>query len=126
MNNKEQILLRMHKDIRLRGLSQNTLECYTSHARIFLEYSNRPSEQLDENDIRNFLWYLINKKKASHGTVNSYNAAIRFLFAVTLNRTLNYLQIPRQKKQKNYRKYQQEKKCPPLLQVVKISNTKPC
>jgi site-specific recombinase XerD len=30
-------------------------------------------------------------------TVNTYSAAIRFLFAVTLNRTLNYLQIPRQK-----------------------------
>lgn len=100
MNNKEQILLQMHKDIRLRGLSQNTLKSYTSHAKIFLEYSNRPSEQLDANDIRNFLWYLINKKKASPGTVNSYSAAIRFLFAVTLNRTLNYLQIPRQKKRK--------------------------
>ena len=32
--------------------------------------------------------------------MNSYSAAIRFLFAVTLNRTLNYLQIPRQKKRK--------------------------
>jgi len=43
---------------------------------------------------------LINKKKASPSTVNTYSAAIRFLFAVTFNRTLNYLQIPRQKKTK--------------------------
>lgn len=100
MDNKEQILLRMKEDIQLRGLSQNTLESYTLHARIFLEYSNRPVDQLNTDDIRNFLWYLINEKKASPGTVNSYSAAIRFLFAVTLNRTLNYLQIPRQKKRK--------------------------
>lgn len=100
MKNKEQILLRMREDIRLRGLSENTLESYTLHARVFLEYSNRPAEQLDVDDIRNFLWYLINERKASPGTVNSYSAAIRFLFAVTLNRTLNYLQIPRQKKRK--------------------------
>lgn len=100
MDNNEQILLRMREDILLRGLSKNTLESYTLNARIFLEYSKRPAEQLDEHDIRKFLSYLIKEKKASSGTVNSYSAAIRFLYAVTLNRTLNYLQIPRQKKRK--------------------------
>ena len=43
---------------------------------------------------------MVHEKKLSPGTVNVYSAAIRFLFAVTLNRTLNYLQIPRQKKHK--------------------------
>jgi integrase/recombinase XerD len=100
MDNKEQVLLRMREDILLRGLSKNTLESYTLNARIFLDYSNSPVDQLDEEDIRKFLSYLIHEKKASPGTVNTYSAAIRFLFAVTLNRTLNYLQIPRQKKRK--------------------------
>lgn len=100
MENKEQILQRMKEDILLRGLSKNTLESYTLNARIFLEYCNRPAEQLDEYDIRNFLWYLIKEKKAAPTTVNTYSAAIRFLFAVTFNRTLNYLQIPRQKKRR--------------------------
>jgi len=100
MENQEQILLRMKKNILLRGLSKNTLESYTSKARIFLEYCNRPTEQLNEHDIRNFLWYLTNDKKLSPSTVNTYSAAIRFLFAVTFNRNLNYLQIPRQKKRR--------------------------
>jgi integrase/recombinase XerD len=100
MESQEQILIRMKEDILLRGLSQNTLESYTLSARIFLEFCNRPAEELNENDIHNFLWYLISEKKVSPGTVNTYSAAIRFLFAVTFNRTLNYLQIPRQKKRK--------------------------
>ena len=100
MKNKEQILLRMKEDILLRGLSKNTLESYITNARIFLDYCNRPAEQLNEHDIRKFLGYLINEKKAMPGTVNCYSAAIRFLFAVTFNRTLNYLQIPRQNKRK--------------------------
>lgn len=100
MESQEQILLRMKEDILLRGLSIRTMESYTSNARVFLEYCNRPSEQLNEYDIRNFLLYLINEKKVSPGTVNAYSAAIRFLFAVTFNRTLNYLQIPRQKKRR--------------------------
>lgn len=100
MDNKEQVLSRLREDILLRGLSKNTLESYTMHVRIFLEYCNRPVEQLDVEDIRNFLWHLLHEKKSSPGTVNSYSGAIRFLFAVTLNRTLNYLQIPRLKKRK--------------------------
>lgn len=102
MENKEQILLRMKEDILLRGLSANTVESYTLNARTFLEFCNRPAEQLNEHDIRKFLWYLIDEKKAMPGTVNCYSAAIRFLFAVTFNRTLNYLQIPRQKKRKTF------------------------
>ena len=102
MNNKERILSRMKEDILLRELSRNTLESYTLNARIFLEYCNRPAEHLNEHDIRDFLLYLINEKKSSPGTVNCYSAAIRFLFAVTFNRTLNYLQIPRQKKHRTF------------------------
>jgi integrase/recombinase XerD len=100
MDNKEQLLSRLREDILLRGLSKNTLESYTIHARIFLEYCNRPVEQLGVEDIRNFLRYLLHEKKSSPSTVKTYSAAIRFLFAVTLNRTLNYLQIPRLKKRK--------------------------
>jgi integrase/recombinase XerD len=100
MKDKEQVLLRMKEDVQLRGLSENTMVSYMLNARIFLEYCNRPVEQLNEHDIRNFLFYLIKEKKVKPQTVNTYSAAIRFLFAVTLNRTLNYLQIPRQKKRK--------------------------
>lgn len=100
MKDNEQVLLRMKEDIQLRGLSENTMMSYMLNTRIFLEYCNRPIEQLNEHDIRNFLFYLMKEKKVKPQTVNTYSAAIRFLFAVTLNRTLNYLQIPRQKKRK--------------------------
>lgn len=101
MDEQKQVLRRLAEDIRLRGLSPNTLESYTTHARIFLEFcGHRPIDQLNTEDIRRFLLHLIHEKKVSPGTVNVYSAAIRFLFAVTLNRTLNYLQIPRQKKRK--------------------------
>ncbi|QQE78411.1 site-specific integrase [Alicyclobacillus sp. SO9] len=100
MESQKQALRRMAEDIRMRGLSSNTLASYTMHARIFLEFCQRPVDHLDAEDIRQFLSHLVNEKKLSSATVNVYSAAIRFLFAVTLNRTLNYLQIPRQKKRK--------------------------
>jgi len=64
---------------------------------IFLEQSGRSIGDLDETDVRRFLGKMIVEKKHSAATVNAYSAAIRFFFAVTLNRTMNYLQIPRMK-----------------------------
>ncbi|WP_200961620.1 site-specific integrase [Paenibacillus sp. Soil522] len=97
MDNNEQVLSRFREDILIRGLSKGTLETYTLNVRIFLTYCNRPVDELDVEDIRKFLQYLIHEKKSLPGTVNTYSAAIRFLFAVTLNLTLNYLQIPARK-----------------------------
>ncbi len=100
MKSNEQVLLRLKEDILLRGLSKNTSESYLLNARIFLKFCQRPAEQLDEQDIRKYLNYLLHEKKLAPSSINIHSAAIRFLFAVTLNKTLNYLQIPRQKKHK--------------------------
>ena len=93
----QQALQRMKADVQLRGLAKNTFDSYLSHAEIFLNFCNKPIDELNEMDVRRFLGHLIVEKKLTPGTVNSYSAAIRFFFAVTLNRTMNYLQIPRVK-----------------------------
>jgi len=93
----QQALQRMKADMQLRGLAENTFRSYLTHARMFLVCCNRPVEELTEVDVRKFLGHLIIEKKLTPGTVNIYSAAIRFFFAVTLNRTMNYLQIPRVK-----------------------------
>lgn len=96
-----QALQRMKADIQLRGFSPNTLRMYLAYTEAFLNYCDRPVEQLDELDVRQFLWHLVSEGKVKAGTVNFYNASIRFFFAVTLNRTMNYLQMPRMKRSKN-------------------------
>jgi len=97
MITKQQALQRMKADIQLRGLSKSTYESYLSHTEIFLNNCGRPIEELTEMDVRRFLGHLVVEKKLTPATVNVYSAAIRFFFAVTLNRTMNYLQIPRVK-----------------------------
>lgn len=93
----KQAITRMKADIQLRGLSKNTLSSYLAHVEIFLNYCEKTAQELDEKDVRRFLGHLINGRKHTPATINNYSAAIRFFFAVTLNRTMNYLQIPRMK-----------------------------
>lgn len=95
MQTNEQILSRMAEDLRLRGLAPGTQEDYLMHTRLFLNWAGRPAETMDEEDIRDYLNHLITEKKLCVSTVNTYNAALRFFFGVTLNRNLNYRQIPR-------------------------------
>ncbi len=79
------ILRRMRDDLVLRGLSPRTVDSYLTHARLFLAGCARPTDTLDTDDIRRFLAALIAEHDLAPSTVNIYSAAIRFLFAVTLN-----------------------------------------
>ncbi|MCL1882201.1 MAG: site-specific integrase [Defluviitaleaceae bacterium] len=97
MRTNEEVRARMAEDLRLRGLAAGTQEDYLMHATLFLSWANQPAESMDEENIRAYLNYLITEKKLAPATVNTYNAALRFLYAVTLNRNLNYRQIPRLK-----------------------------
>ena len=96
----QQALTRMRADIQLRGLSQSTLKSYIANIREFFKFANKPVGDLDEVDVRKYLMHLIVERRLEPSTVNTYSAAIRFFFAVTLNRTMNYLQIPKMKKPK--------------------------
>jgi site-specific recombinase XerD len=96
----EKALQQLEANINLRGLSSNTANDYVKRTGIFLRWADKPAESLGEQDIAKFLTYLINERKLKPGTVNGYNAALRFFFGVTMNRNLNYKQVPRQKQRR--------------------------
>jgi site-specific recombinase XerD len=100
MVSNQQLLRRMETDMRMRGMSEHTQRAYVRYAGKFLRRCGKPAEELNEIDARAFLIELLREGRVCAGTVNSHNAAIRFFFAVTLNRTMNYLQLPRFKKRK--------------------------
>jgi len=93
----QQALQRLKADIRLRGLSGSAYKIYTRQVELFLQQSGKPIEELNETDVRKYIGRMIAVKKLDPRTVNTYTGALRFFFAVTLNRTMNYLQIPRMK-----------------------------
>jgi len=52
----------MAEDLKLRGLAAGTQNDYYMHARLFLEWADRPAESMDEEDIRRYLNYLIREE----------------------------------------------------------------
>jgi len=76
----------MREDLELRGLRPNTIDPYLRCARRFVEHFALPPARLGAAEVRRYLLHLLHEAKVTPPTVNTYAAALRFLFRVTLKR----------------------------------------
>lgn len=93
----ENVIQKLLLDMQLRGMSPSTQQSYSTCVKIFQSFHGKPVEELGEDEVREFLQYLLKEKKLSTGTVNIYNSALKFLYEVTLQRDWNIKNIPRLK-----------------------------
>jgi len=91
---KEQILEQLKFDLESRGRSQSTVEDYTKKVRLFQDHYGEPADQMGETEILGYQHYLLTEKKLKPSTVNTYNSALRFVYGITLNSSLNTKRIP--------------------------------
>lgn len=85
---------RMIEDLRIRGLSQHTIDTYVGAVSRFARHFNTSPELLTREHIRAFQVHLATERQVSTGTLNLYTSAIRFLYTVTLERDWNIRTIP--------------------------------
>jgi site-specific recombinase XerD len=81
--------------LELRGRVPGTVEDYQTKIRLYQEYYDKPADELGIEEIQGYLHYLLTEKKLSASTVNLYNCALRFVYGVTLDVTLNYKKLVR-------------------------------
>lgn len=93
---------KIHENLILRGRSENTFINYKSAALRFLDYFDEKTiiKNINENGIIKYLKETILDKKMSCYTYNTSVAAIRLLFLVCFNKSLNHLLLPSSKLKK--------------------------
>ena len=109
---KEEIFAKLQTEVTIRGLSPGTYYTYMRAIDLFLNWSDKPYEELEEIDFRNYLLYLINRGDLTTATINSYNAAIRFFLQVILEKDVNYRRTARLRK---------EYKLPPVWSIEEVT-----
>lgn len=92
---KEEVLQKLVKDLEVRGRSIETIKEYTTKVRLYQDYYGKAADQMGEAEIIDYLHYLATKTSLTPSSVNTYNSALRFVYGVTLDVTLNYKQLPR-------------------------------
>lgn len=77
---------KMDGDLKMRGRSDNTRKTYLVCAASFAKHYRRSPAAMGKREVRDFLLYLVEKRKVSPSTYNVYAASLRFLYACTLER----------------------------------------
>jgi len=90
----------MKVDLELKNLSPRTRSCYLTWMKSFALHFHRSPEEMGEEEIRKYLHYLIQEKKASQSGVSQAYSALKFFYETTLKRDWNGYRIPRAKKEK--------------------------
>jgi integrase/recombinase XerD len=75
---------RFIEDMQLRGLAPTTQRSYIHYAADFAKFYNTSPEKLDLEAIRQYALHLLNERKLSPQSINTFVAAAQFLYTVTL------------------------------------------
>lgn len=79
------LLERMIMDMELRNFSPKTIDSYSYHVKKFLSFFGQSAEELDEDDIRRYLYMLKTEKKIGRSNLIQAYSAIKFLYRSTLS-----------------------------------------
>lgn len=85
---------KMAADLKLKGFSGSTQDCYLRCARHFAAHYMRSPAEMGETEIRGFLKYLLEEKHVKPATHRMYVASLSFLYKTTLDRPEVMARIP--------------------------------
>jgi site-specific recombinase XerD len=90
----------MLADLQLRGATTRTQKTYLREVSNFAKYFNRSPEELGEDELKEYMLYLMQERHLSDGTYRFYVAALKFLYRTTLKRewTVEKIKCPKRKR----------------------------
>jgi len=91
---------RMSQDLQLRGMAKRTHDGYLREVRKLACYYNSPPDQLSEQQVGDYLLYLINDCNFAPGSLSVAYSGIKFFYTVTEPRDWDVLKKLRRPKQK--------------------------
>jgi len=87
----------MERDLELKNYSPKTRSCYLTSVKSFALHFHRSPAELADEEIREYLHYLIQEKKVSQSAISQTYSALKFFYETTLKRDWNGFRIPRAK-----------------------------
>lgn len=112
-NRKERNLYQViTSEMRVRNYSINTIKAYLSAVKTFVAHFNpRHPREIDIQDIRQYLYFLIETREISRSTVDQTISALKFLYNELYKKNFSYKDLPRPRK---------EEKIPVVLSKIEI------
>lgn len=108
---------RMEKELKLRGLSVRTRQCYLRAIHNFVKFHKRPAEQMGVPEARAYVLHLIEEKKLGQSSVIQVVCALRFFYGKVLRRSFSLDDLPYQKRKRRLPQTLSEREVAALLEA---------
>ena len=92
-------LIPFQKELSIRKYSRRTIKSYTRINRDFLLFSGKKPEDVENEDIKKYLYYMVERKKVVTSTLNIVINALKFYYGEVLGKKFIY-EVKRPKKDK--------------------------
>lgn len=106
-------LIQFEKDLKIKGLSESTIKTYVRCVSDYQKHCNPGADDNPVMPIKNYLFYLIDKRKVSRAYMHQIYSAVKFFHTVTLGKEWEIQKIP---------KIKINKKLPDILSRNEIEN----
>jgi site-specific recombinase XerD len=90
----------MEMDMRLRRFSPKTIACYLACMKGVAKHFRKSPAELGDEEIRAYLYYLMEERKVSQSVLVQTYSALKFFFEKTLQKQWNAFRIPRCKQRR--------------------------
>lgn len=85
--------------LKLKGYSPKTIKAYRNNVTRFLEHTHKEPEEITNDDIRNYILFLLEGLGGSHSYANQVLSALKLFFREILNRNDIVYNLPRPKRE---------------------------
>lgn len=89
----------------LKDTPDSSRESYRRRMKAFLSFlqdHNRPIEDMNEEDIQQYILHLKNDRKLAAGTINNYISAVKFFYTYVLDKEWNPRKVPRMRRTQSF------------------------
>ena len=92
-------LIQLQKELTIRKYSNSTLKSYIRINRDFLLFAGKQPEEIGNNDLKKYLYYMVEQKKVATSTLNIIINALKFYYGEVLRKKFIY-EVKRPRKDK--------------------------
>lgn len=92
------ILKKLETELKLRGFSKQTSKMYLFYNGKFLEFIKKSPDDVEEDDIREFLAYNMSDRSLSNASIALIKASLKFLYMDMLGKNLALVRTPKASK----------------------------
>jgi integrase/recombinase XerD len=91
----ELTLKKLETELKLRGFSKQTSRMYLFYNRKFIDFIIKPSEEVTEDDIKEYLAYKLSDSSLSNSSVSMIKAALKFYYTEILGTNISKIKTPK-------------------------------